>query len=141
MRVFVNHKVRTLFIQIALCMAAAVLLSALPVVLGAVGGWPMEAVTHVSIMTAPVFVSLTGVVVLYVCYQYFRQQDSLMEEAVTQIREFISGDRDARIVCDEEGELYRLFHEVNSLAAILNAQVQKEGQSKAFLKTPARITD
>lgn len=134
MRVFVNHKVRTLFIQIALCMAAAVLLSALPVVLGAVGGWPMEAVTHVSIMTAPVFVSLTGVVVLYVCYQYFRQQDSLMEEAVTQIREFISGDRDARIVCDEEGELYRLFHEVNSLAAILNAQVQKEGQSKAFLK-------
>lgn len=134
MRVFVNHKVRTLFIQIALCMAAAVLLSALPVVLGAVGGWPMEAVTHVSIMTAPVFVFLTGVVVLYVCYQYFRQQDSLMEEAVTQIREFISGDRDARIVCDEEGELYRLFHEVNSLAAILNAQVQKEGQSKAFLK-------
>lgn len=134
MRVFVNHKVRTLFIQIALCMAAAVLLSALPVVLGAVGGWPMEAVTRVSIMTAPVFVFLTGVVVLYVCYQYFRQQDSLMEEAVTQIREFISGDRDARIVCDEEGELYRLFHEVNSLAAILNAQVQKEGQSKAFLK-------
>lgn len=134
MRVFVNHKVRTLFIQIALCMAAAVLLSALPVVLGAVGGWPMETVTRVSIMTAPVFVFLTGVVVLYVCYQYFRQQDSLMEEAVTQIREFISGDRDARIVCDEEGELYRLFHEVNSLAAILNAQVQKEGQSKAFLK-------
>lgn len=44
------------------------------------------------------------------------------------------GDKDARIDCDEEGELYRLFHEINSLAAILNAQAQKEGQSREFLK-------
>lgn len=57
-----------------------------------------------------------------------------MENAVTQVRSFISGDRSARIECDEEGELYRLFHEVNSLAAILNAKLENEGQSRKFLK-------
>lgn len=57
-----------------------------------------------------------------------------MENAVAQIREYISGDRNARIECNEEGEMYRLFHEVNSLAAILNAKVEKEGKSREFLQ-------
>ena len=110
MRMFVNHSIKTLFIQIALCMAAVVL------------------------VPAPLCALLAGAAVLYACYRYFRQQDSLMEDAVTQIRAFVSGDRDARIACDEEGELFRLFHEINSLAAVLNAQAQKEGESRAFLK-------
>lgn len=57
-----------------------------------------------------------------------------MENAVTQITEYISGNHDARIECDEEGELYRLFHEVNALAAILNAHAENERKSKQFLK-------
>lgn len=57
-----------------------------------------------------------------------------MENAVVQIQAFVSGNSDARIACDEEGELYRLFHEINSLAAVLNAQAQQEGQSREFLK-------
>ena len=57
-----------------------------------------------------------------------------MEDAVAQIRDYISGDRNARIECDDEGELYRLFHEVNSLAAILNAQAENEGKSRKFLQ-------
>jgi signal transduction histidine kinase len=51
-----------------------------------------------------------------------------------QITEYISGNREARIPCDEEGKLYRLFHEVNSLAAILNANAENERKSKQFLK-------
>ena len=39
-----------------------------------------------------------------------------------------------RIQCDEEGELYRLFHEVNSLAAILNAHAENEERAKIFMK-------
>lgn len=128
MRVFVNHSIKTLFIQIALCMAVVTLISALPAVLG------RENVTGVSLVVTPLCILLAGAAVLYVCYRYFRQQDSLMEDAVTQIRAFVTGDRDARIACDEEGELYRLFHEINSLAAVLNAQAQKESESKAFLK-------
>ena len=57
-----------------------------------------------------------------------------MEDAVEQITEYISGNREARIACDEEGELYRLFHEVNSLVAILNANAENERRSKQFLK-------
>ena len=137
MRVLVNRSIKTLFIQIALCMAAIVLISALPAVLG-VGmdarGQGIKKMTQASVMAAPVCSLLAGAAVLYVCYRYFRLQDSLMEDAVTQIRAFVTGDRDARIACDEEGELYRLFHEINSLAAVLNAQAQKESESRAFLK-------
>lgn len=75
-----------------------------------------------------------GIGIFAVCYGYFKEQNRLMEDAVVRIREFISGDRDARIECNEEGELYRLFHEVNSLAAILNAQAEKEGKSRKFLQ-------
>ena len=57
-----------------------------------------------------------------------------METAVAQITEYISGNHKARIDCDEEGEVYRFFHEVNSLAAILNAHIEQERRSKQFLK-------
>jgi len=57
-----------------------------------------------------------------------------MENAVTQITEYISGNRTARIECDDEGQLYRLFHEVNSLVSILNAHAENEGKAKQFLK-------
>lgn len=128
MRVFANRSIKTLFIQVALCMAVVTLISAMPAVLD------KENVTGVSLMVTPLCVLLAGAAVLSICYRYFRQQDMLMEDAVVQIRAFVSGDRDARIVCDEEGELYRLFHEINSLAAILTAQARQEGQSKEFLK-------
>ena len=57
-----------------------------------------------------------------------------MEEAVEQISDYISGNKNARIECDDEGELYRLFHEVNSLVSILNAHAENEGRSKKFMK-------
>ncbi len=75
-----------------------------------------------------------GAMVCAALFFYFRQQEKIMEEAVEQIRAYLSGDRDARIDCDEEGELYRLFHEVNSLAATLNAHAENEGRSKLYLK-------
>ena len=57
-----------------------------------------------------------------------------MEHAVSQIYSFLAGDADARIACDEEGELYRLFHCVNSLATVLNAHAANELREKEFLK-------
>ena len=36
--------------------------------------------------------------------------------------------------CNDEGELYRLFHEVNSLVAILNAHAENEKSAKKFLR-------
>jgi len=75
-----------------------------------------------------------GIVILIACYGYFKNQNRIMEDAVEQITEYISGNREARIACDEEGELYRLFHEVNTLVAILNANAENERRSKQFLK-------
>ncbi len=143
MRVFVNRNIKKLFVQMALCMTAVVLISVLPVAVRIGGPAPwrddlltenMTAVSEKLALSVPLCAMLIGGAALIFCYRYFRQQDRQMEEAVVQIRAFISGDKDARIVCDEEGELYRLFHEINSLAAILNAQAQKEGQSREFLK-------
>lgn len=66
--------------------------------------------------------------------RFFYRQDALIASAITQIKAFLSGDTDARIVCDEEGEFYRLFHEINALAAILNAHAENEEKSKRLMK-------
>lgn len=46
----------------------------------------------------------------------------------------ISGNKEVTIECNDEGELYRLFHEVNSLVAILNAHAENEKSAKKFLR-------
>ena len=68
------------------------------------------------------------------CCTYFSRQNRLMEEAAAKVQAFLDGDTDVRIACDEEGEIYRLFHVVNTLAAGLNAQLSKKNQEKEFLK-------
>ena len=68
------------------------------------------------------------------CWTYFSRQNRLMEEAAAKVQAFLDGDTDVRIACDEEGEIYRLFHVVNTLAAGLNAQLSKKNQEKEFLK-------
>ena len=68
------------------------------------------------------------------CWAYFSRQNRLMEEATAKVQAFLDGDTDVRIACDEEGEIYRLFHVVNTLAAGLNAQLSKKNQEKEFLK-------
>ena len=57
-----------------------------------------------------------------------------MENAISQITEYISGNKEVTIECNDEGELYRLFHEVNSLVAILNAHAENEKSAKKFLR-------
>lgn len=73
-------------------------------------------------------------VILTAMYLYFRDQSRLMDNAAEQIKKYISGNRNARIECNDEGGLYRLFHEVNSLVAILNAHTENERRSKTFMK-------
>lgn len=68
------------------------------------------------------------------CLLYFSRQNKAMEQAVSQINAYLDGDTAARIECDNEGELYRLFHSINSLAAILNAHADNELREKEFLK-------
>lgn len=72
--------------------------------------------------------------VLGICLWYFRKRNNVLEQAAAQIRSFLDGNTDARIDCDEEGELYHLFHCVNTLAAVLNAHAANENREKEFLK-------
>ena len=58
----------------------------------------------------------------------------MLEDAVSQINSYLAGNVNARIECDDEGELYRLFHSINSLAAVLNAHAANEAREKEFLK-------
>ena len=124
MRILANRKIKHLFWQIALLIAGFSSISIVSVSLQ----------LKYSVWGVLVSAILMGVFVVAALYLYFRKQDQIIENAVMQIREYLSGNQDARIDCDEEGELYRLFHEINSLAAILNAHAENEGRAKYFLK-------
>ena len=57
-----------------------------------------------------------------------------LTDASEGIRRFLAGENDLRLVCNEEGALYRLFHEVNMLAAVLNTHAANENREKETLK-------
>ena len=124
MRILINAKVKALFGQMVFWILAFSLVSAVFLDKDTAGRGYLH-----------VLVPLTmGIAVLAVCYRYFREQDRILEDAVVKIQEYMAGNPDVRNECNEEGELYRLVHEVNSLAAILNAKAVNEGEHKIFLQ-------
>lgn len=124
MRILADRKIKQLFICILLLVVGFSSISVAAVSLQ----WKFAA------LYVLVSAICMGVLIFISLYFYFRNHEQIMENAVTQIREYISGNHDARIDCDDEGELYRLFHEVNALVAILNAHAENEGKAKIFLK-------
>ena len=124
MKIFVNRKIKRLFHGILLCVLFFTLTAVLL----------MEfEVRNAAVYTIVCFL-LMSAAILAICYGYFREQHKIMEHAILQITEYISGNKDVTIECNDEGELYRLFHEVNSLVAILNAHAENEKNAKKFLK-------
>ncbi len=122
-KILTNPNIKSLFLQLL-----AVILS---FELGAVALLVLKPEFTALLLCLPV---LMGVVMLFCCCRFFRKQEQMVEDAAAKVREYISGNREARIECNEEGEWYRLFHEVNTLAAILNAKAENEGQANASLK-------
>lgn len=84
----------------------------------------------------PVFlVSLLSAVGILLCvYRYLSKQAEIEKEAEILVNSFLDGNTDARIACDEEGQIFRLFQAVNSMAAVLNARAVSEQKEKAALK-------
>lgn len=124
MKILANRKIKMLFWKILVSMLIFFLFSGVFMIMG------LQNMAFYILMCA---VGMC-IAILGACYGYFKEQNEIMVNAVAQITEYISGNQTARIECDEEGELYRLFHEVNSLAAILNAAAENERKSKQFLK-------
>ena len=63
-----------------------------------------------------------------------RHQEQSMEKAAHQIAEYILDRRKGGIECSEEGAMYRLFHEVNSLVTMADAHADSERRAKEFLR-------
>ena len=124
MKILANQKIKALFCKILLYIIG---FSVYFIVFMQIG-------TTLAALYIGIGAFVMGFLIILVCYGYFKEQNEIMEKAVWQIREYISGSKDARIECYDEGELYRLFHEVNSLVSILNAHIEKEGKEKEFLR-------
>ena len=124
MKVFTDKDIRHLFSTIAVVTAAFLLLSELSILLS------------YKTFSLPLLILclLMSCAISFLCFRYFSKQNKMMEDAVTAIDAFLDGNENARIACDEEGEMYRLFHSVNTLATVLNAHAQKEKHAREFLR-------
>ena len=124
MKIFANKEIKKLSFAVSVIWVASLLLTQ---------GFLWLFYQRFSLFLLPVFV-LAGGAILAVGCSYFKKQNQVMEQAVSQIHAYLDGNHNARIECDDEGELYRLFHTVNSLAAVLNAHADNELREKEFLK-------
>ena len=124
MKIFANKEIKKLFLAVSVIWVASLLLTQ---------GFLWLCYQRFSLFLLLVFV-LAGGAILAVGCSYFKKQNQVMEQAVSQLQAYLDGDHNARIECDEEGELYRLFHTVNSMAAVLNAHADNELREKEFLK-------
>lgn len=124
MKIFANKEIKKLFLAVSVIWVASLLLTQ---------GFLWLCYQRFSLFLLLVFV-LSGGAILAVGCSYFKKQNQVMEQAVSQINAYLDGNHNARIECDDEGELYRLFHTVNSLAAVLNTHADNELREKEFLK-------
>lgn len=124
MKIFVNNEIKNFILKITFVLLIFILISELLV-------WQLY--PCFSLWLFFLFLMM-ACAILTICYQYFSKQNKIIEHAVSQINAYLDGDENARIESDHEGELYRLFHSINSLAAILNAHASNESREKEFLK-------
>ncbi len=124
MKIFVNRTIKYFFIAVAGMLGASVFLPQLA-----------ARFLYGDFSLLLLFCSLLPAAgILAVCFLYFYRQNKIMETAAAQMESYLDGDTDARIDCEKEGELYRLFHTENTLAAVLNAHAADELREKEFLK-------
>ncbi len=124
MRIFTNKNIKALFIGMSLFLFCNTILS--QVIL-----WRFHGICRLALFILSLFMGC-GILLLSLCY--FHKQHKIMETAVAEIDDYLIGDTDARIECDDEGEMYKLFHSVNTLVSVLNAHIENEFRTKEFLK-------
>lgn len=123
-RILSNRHIRNLFVEILVTLAGGALLSGLILFFGS-----DRALLPLIILAF----SEIGLTVFFL-YRYFQRQSEMIETASARIGEYLDGDTDARLESDEEGELYRLFGDINTLAGVLSAHAQNESRTKESLR-------
>lgn len=124
MRILSNRKIRIFFLETVI--SCILLLAGLEMI-----SWIQYGRLSFSILLICIaFCAL----ILLAFSKYFRTQDKQLEDAVKYVQDYLKGDTSRRLECSEDGEMYRLFYEVNTMASVLNAQAQRELRSNEFLK-------
>lgn len=124
MKIFVNEEIKKLFLELSVIVVVSFIL---------VEGFLW--VTYQKLFFSILLIFLFMLCAMWIaCFGYFTKQNAVMEQAVSQINAFLDGDVNARIECDYEGELYRLFYSINSLATVLTAHADNKLQEKEFFK-------
>lgn len=124
MNIFTNRDIKRLFISLSCAVALFIALLQLYFWLS------YDAPNIILLLLSLLF----AIVVIGGCYFYFHRQHQMIDNAISQINLFVSGDASARIESDNEGSLYKLFHEINTLATTLNAHAVREQSTKDFLR-------
>lgn len=125
MKIFTNKEIRKLFTIITVVMVVFAFLAELFVYY-----FYREISLPLLLLALMTLCALLGL-----CFRYFSEQNKIMEDAVSVINAYLAGDENARIDCDDEGEMYKLFHSVNTLATVLNAHAQNEKHAKESLRS------
>ncbi len=125
MKIFTNTAIKRLFMWIVLVMVSSLAFSELAL-------WLVYG-TFAPVLII-VFLLMAGMI-LFIYFCYFQKQNKIIEEATSQIKLYLAGDTNARVACNNEGELYKMFHAVNTLATVLNAHAENEIRAKEFLKS------
>lgn len=124
MKIFTNKDIKKFFILISCTLGSFIFLLQLIT-------WFFYGKLNFAFLILSLLVTLC---ILGASFLYFWKQNQIMEDAISQINLFLSGNTDSRIDCDYEGSLYKLFHAVNTLSTALNTHAIKEQKVKEFLK-------
>lgn len=122
MRILSNRKTRYLIISILTLLAVSLLL--------VVVFWKYK----IGIISLALVLLVIDSSIVFLLLIYFKRQDKLLEEAVLTIQKILQGEEEERLDCMQEGELSRLFHEINNFALIQSAHNDREKQTNEFLK-------
>ena len=95
MKILANKDIRNLFLAVSVIWAASLLLAQ---------GFLWLRYQRLSLCLLFIFL-LAAAAIWVVCCSYFKKQNKIMEQAVSQINVYLDGDSNARIECDSEGEL------------------------------------
>lgn len=93
MKILANKDIRNLFLAVSVIWAASLLLAQ---------GFLWLRYQRLSLCLLFIFL-LAAAAIWVVCYSYFKKQNKIMEQAVSQINVYLDGDSNARIECDSEG--------------------------------------
>ena len=100
MKILANRKIKYLFDGIIFCVLGFVLISA--------------ALVSLNVKNVEDYIIVCGVcmgaVILLLCYGYFREQHKIMENAISQITEYIAGNKNVSIERDRKSTRLNSSH-------------------------------